>query len=105
MSTSQIFICRTGKLVFMEGSMHIHKHNLFFLIAILGAVICFIGDNLLGCFMPSKSFGNSIFFPAFSYDRANANRLRFAVGGLCGVVALLMISCGFYSIYRMILSG
>lgn len=81
--------------------MHIHKYNLFFLIAILGAVICFIGDNMLGCFIPSKLFGNSIFFPAFSYDWANANTSRFAIGGLCGVVALLMMSCGFYAIYRV----
>lgn len=81
--------------------MHIHKNNLFFLIAMLGAIICFIGDNLLGCFMPSKLFGNSIFFPSFSFDWANANPLRFAIGGLCGVVALLMMSCGFYSIYEI----
>ena len=81
--------------------MHIYRHNIFFLIAILGAVICFIGDNLLGCFMPSKSYGNPILFPAFSYDWANANTLRFAIGGLCGVIALLMMSCGFYAIYRI----
>lgn len=86
---------------FTEDFMHIHKNKLFLLIAMLGAIICFIGDNLLGCFMPSKLFGNSIFFPAFSFDWANANPLRFAIGGLCGVVALLMMSCGFYSIYKI----
>lgn len=83
--------------------MHIHKNHLFFLTAMLGAIICFIGDNLLGCFMPSKLFGNAILFPAFSFDWANANPLRFAVGGLCGVVALLMMSCGFYAIYRIMI--
>lgn len=81
--------------------MHLHKNHLFFLIAMLGAVICFIGDNLLGCFMPSKSFGTPTLFPAFSLDWANANPLRFAIGGLCGVVALPMMFCGFYAIYRM----
>ena len=33
-----------------------------FILGIIGSVLCFTGDMLLGCFMPSKEFGNSIIF-------------------------------------------
>lgn len=71
-----------------------------FILGIIGSVLCFTGDMLLGCFMPSKEFGNSIIFPPFSDDWANSSPYRFVVGGLFGVIALLLMFCGFYAIYR-----
>lgn len=71
-------------------------------IAIIGAVICFVGDNLLGNFYPTTTFGNSVIFPAFSLEWANANPIRFLLGAVCGVIALLMMYPGFYSIYLLI---
>ena len=37
----------------------------YFRIAIIGTIICFVGDMLLGCFTPSGSKGMAKFFPAF----------------------------------------
>jgi len=71
-----------------------------FIVGIIGSVLCFAGDMLLGCFTPSKEFGNSIIFPPFSDDWANSSPYRFVVGGLFGLIALLLMFCGFYAIYR-----
>ncbi len=75
-----------------------------FIVGIIGAVLCFAGDMLLGCFTPSKDFGNSILFPAFSEDWANSSPYRFIFGGVFGVIALLLMFCGFYAIYRVMLA-
>lgn len=72
-----------------------------FIVGIIGSVLCFVGDMLLGCFTPSKEFGNSIIFPPFSEDWANSSLYRFIIGGLFGVIALLLMFCGFYAIYRI----
>ena len=71
-----------------------------FVVGIIGSVLCFAGDMLLGCFTPTKEFGNSMIFPPFSDDWANSSPYRFVIGGLFGVIALLLMFCGFYAIYR-----
>ncbi|MCI9458786.1 MAG: hypothetical protein HFE44_17770 [Oscillospiraceae bacterium] len=71
-----------------------------FVVGIIGSVLCFAGDMLLGCFTPTKEFGNSRIFPPFSDDWANSSPYRFVIGGLFGVIALLLMFCGFYAIYR-----
>lgn len=71
-----------------------------FVVGIIGSVLCFAGDMLLGCFTPTKEFGNSMIFPPFSDDWANSSPYRFVIGGLLGVIALLLMFCGFYAIYR-----
>ena len=71
-----------------------------FVVGIIGSVLCFTGDMLLGCFTPTKEFGNSRIFPPFSDDWANSSPYRFVIGGLFGVIALLLMFCGFYAIYR-----
>ena len=73
-----------------------------YLIGILGAVICFIGDNLLGFFMPDQDFGSKLLCISFSYEWADADPLRFMAAGACGVIALLMMFAGFYGIYLRI---
>ena len=52
-----------------EIFMHLNKK--LFIVGIIGSVLCFAGDMLLGCFTPSKEFGNSRIFPPFSDDWAN----------------------------------
>ena len=73
-----------------------------YLVAILGALICFVGDNLLGYFVPSADFGNKLMCINFSYDWANVNPIRFVMAGLCGVISLLMMFAGFYGLYTRI---
>lgn len=68
-------------------------------IAIIGAMICFVGDMLLGCFYPSNSTGVARLFPAFSEEWAYVNGIRFVFGAICGVIALMMMFCGFYAIF------
>ena len=75
-----------------------------YVIAILGAVICFIGDNLLGYFVPAADFGNALLCINFSYDWANVDPVRFVIAGACGVVSLPMMFAGFYGIYTKIKS-
>lgn len=70
-----------------------------YLIAMLGAVVCFISDNLLGYFTPAADFGNKLLSIHFSYEWADSNPYRFVVAGLCGVVSLLMMFAGFYGIH------
>ncbi len=82
--------------------MNINKK--LFIVGIIGSVLCFAGDMLLGCFTPSKEFGNPIIFPPFSDEWANSNPYRFIVGGLFGVIALLLMFCGFYAIYRVMVT-
>jgi len=72
-----------------------------FIVGIIGSVLCCAGDMLLGYFTPSKEFGNPVIFPPFSEDWANTNPVRFILGGLFGLVALLLMFCGFYGIYRL----
>lgn len=71
-------------------------------IAIAGAMLCFCGDMLLGCFFPSEKRGIFHLFPAFSKEWANASSARFVIGGLFGVIALLLMFCGFYAIYMLL---
>lgn len=73
-----------------------------YVVAIIGAIICFIGDNLLGYFVPTSDFGNKLMCINFSYEWADADPIRFVMAGLCGVVALLMMFAGFYGIYSRI---
>ena len=75
-----------------------------FNVAIIGAIICFIGDNLLGYFVPASDFGNKLMCISFSYDWASVNPIRFVMAGLCGVVSLLMMFAGFYGVYIRIKS-
>ena len=65
----------------------------------IGAVICFIGDILLGYFTPMPGFGNRIVGISFSYRWADVDPVRFAIAGFLGVVALLLMFSGFYGIY------
>ena len=69
-----------------------------FYIAIAGSVLCFCGDMLLGCFYPMEKVGIFHLFPAFSEEWSNATSIRFIIGGLLGVIALLLMFCGFYAI-------
>lgn len=73
-----------------------------FYIAIIGTAVCFGGDLLLGCFYPSERIGIFNLFPAFSEEWVNASPIRFVLGGLCGVIALPMMFCGFYAIYKLL---
>ena len=73
-----------------------------YLVAIAGAIICFVGDNLLGYFVPAADFGNKLMCINFSYDWANVDPIRFVLAGLCGVVSLLMMFAGFYGFYTRI---
>ena len=73
-----------------------------YVVAMIGAIICFIGDNLLGYFAPTADFGSKLLCINFSYEWANADPIRFAIAGLCGVVALLMMFVGFYGIFLRI---
>ncbi len=75
-----------------------------FIIAIAGSIICFIGDNLLGYFVPSSDFGSKLLCINFSYEWADADPIRFVIAGLCGVVALLMMFAGFFGVYSRIKS-
>lgn len=81
------------------------KEKKLYLIAILGAIICFIGDNLIGFFMPAEDFGSKLLCINFSYEWTLVNPLRFVVAGICGVVSLLMMFCGFYGIYLRMKKG
>ena len=85
----------------MNYSLGVSQKRLF-ITAITGAVICFIGDNLLGYFTPAPDFGSKLLCINFSYEWADADPLRFAAAGACGVVALLMMFAGFYGIYLRI---
>ena len=69
-----------------------------FYIAIAGSLLCFCGDMLLGCFYPMEKVGIFHLFPAFSEEWSNATSIRFIIGGLLGVIALLLMFCGFYAI-------
>ena len=73
-------------------------------VAIIGSIICFIGDNLLGYFLPSPDFGSKLLCINFSHEWANVDSIRFVIAGLCGVGALLMMFAGFYGIYSRIKS-
>lgn len=42
------------------------KEKKLYMIAIVGAIICFIGDNLLGFFKPAADFGNKFLCINFS---------------------------------------
>ncbi len=53
-------------------------------VAIAGSVICFIGDNLLGYFVPSSDFGSKLLCISFSHEWADADPVRFVIAGLCG---------------------
>lgn len=76
-----------------------NKEKRYYLLAIIGAVICFVGDNLLGYYKPATDFGNKLLFINFSYDWAKVNPKIFALAGFCGVVSLLMMFVGFYGGY------
>ena len=78
------------------------REKKLYIIAIIGAVICFVGDNLLGYFAPSSDFGSKLLCINFSYEWADVNPIRFVIAGLCGVVSLLMMFAGFYGIYSRI---
>jgi hypothetical protein len=75
------------------------KEKTLYIIGIIGAVICFIGDNLLGHYTPSADFGSRILQISFSHEWAGVNPNFFALAGFCGVISLLMMFAGFYGIY------
>lgn len=78
------------------------KNRRLYFIAILGTIICFIGDNLLGHYIPASDFGNKLICINFSYEWANVNPILFVISGICGIVALLMMFAGFYGLYLQI---
>ena len=78
------------------------KEKELYLIAMSGAIICFIGDNLLGYYIPAEDFGNKLMCINFSYEWANVNPNRFVWAGLCGIISLIMMFAGFYGIYLRI---
>ncbi|MBQ8984186.1 MAG: hypothetical protein IJ079_11435 [Lachnospiraceae bacterium] len=75
------------------------KEKRLYNIAMVGAVICFIGDILLGLFTPALEFGNKIVGISFSYEWADVEPVRFVIAGFLGSVALLLMFSGFYGIY------
>ena len=75
------------------------KEKGLYIIAIIGSIICFIGDNLLGFYTPTPNFGNKIVGISFSYEWAEVDPARFAVAGFLGVVALIMMFAGMYAVY------
>lgn len=77
------------------------KTNLF-MIAILGTVICFIGDNLLGHYTPASDFENKLMCINFSYEWKNVHPTVFAISGVFGIISLLMMFAGFYGVYLKI---
>ncbi len=81
--------------------MKIKEKNLY-LIAIIGAVVCFIGDNLLGYYIPASDFGHKLMCISFSYEWANVDPIRFVIAGFLGVISLIMMFSGFYGIYLRI---
>ena len=81
------------------------REKKLYITAIIGAIICFIGDNLLGHYVPADDFGNKLVGIDFSYEWANVNPNYFIAAGICGVVSLLLMSFGFYGIYRRIAVG
>ena len=81
------------------------KKKKLYILAILGAIICFVGDNLLGYYVPADDFGNKLLCINFSYEWANVNPVVFVVAGICGVISLLMMFAGFYGIYLRMKKG
>lgn len=79
-----------------------NEEKKLYIVAMIGALICFVGDNLLGYYTPAPDFGNRLLCINFSYDWANVNPLTFVVAGLCGIVALLMMFAGLYGVYLRI---
>lgn len=75
------------------------KEKRLYVIAMIGALICFVGDNLLGYYTPAPDFGNKIVGINFSYEWADVDPVRFVIAGLLGVVALLLMFAGLYGIY------
>ena len=70
-----------------------------YIIAMIGALICFTGDILLGFFTPAPDFMNKYVGICFSYEWAEADPVRFAIAGFLGTIALLLIFLGFYGVY------
>ena len=70
-----------------------------YIIAMIGALICFTGDILLGFFTPAPDFMNKYIGICFSYEWAEADPVRFAIAGFLGTIALLLIFLGFYGVY------
>lgn len=81
------------------------KEKKLYLLAIIGAVICFVGDNLLGHYLPANDFGSKLLCIKFSYEWADVNPAVFVAAGICGVVSLLMMFAGFYGIYLRMKKG
>ena len=70
-----------------------------YIIAMIGALICFTGEILLGFFTPAPDFMNKYIGICFSYEWAEADPVRFAIAGFLGTIALLLIFLGFYGVY------
>ena len=81
------------------------KEKKLYILAILGAIICFVGDNLLGYYVPADDFGNKLLCINFSYEWAKVNPVVFVVAGICGVISLLMMFAGLYGIYLRMKKG
>ena len=75
------------------------KEKGLYIIAIIGSIICFIGDNLLGFYTPTPDFGNKVVGISFSYEWAEVKPVRFAVAGFLGVVSLVMMFAGLYAVH------
>ena len=78
------------------------KEKRLYTIAVVGAIICFIGDNLLGYYKPAADFGNNLLFIDFSYEWTDVDPDIFVAAGLCGVISLLMMFAGFWGLYLRI---
>ena len=66
------------------------KERTLYIIAMTGAVICFVGDNLLGFYKPASDFGSKLLFISFSYEWAHADPAVFIAAGFLGVISLLL---------------
>ncbi len=66
------------------------KERTLYIIAMTGAVICFVGDNLLGFYKPASDFGSKLLFISFSYEWADADPAVFIAAGFLGVISLLL---------------
>ena len=75
------------------------KERILYVTAMIGAVICFVGDNLLGFYKPASDFGSKLLFISFSYEWADASPAVFVAAGFLGVISLLLMFAGFYGVY------
>ena len=74
------------------------EHRSLFLIAVVGNLLCWVGDALLCVFPGHETVSGFTFSPAW----ANALLWRFSLSALCGGVAMMGVLCGFYALYQLL---